>query len=92
MTFMQIMTSLVTLESKMSACVYRRVQDMAEDMAEIRKEIVRTRRAQKQPVSTQSVLSSPYMWVIGGTLLAAGSYGCLVYLKPSRGHGGSQLL
>lgn len=65
---------------------------MAEDMAEIRKEIVRTRRAQKQPASSQSILSSPYMWFIGGTLIAAGSYGCLVYLKPSRSHGSSQFL
>lgn len=67
-----------------------RVQDMAEDMAEIRKEIVRMQRPRRPHASTRSFVLSPYTWLIGSTLVAASSYCCFVYLKPSRGS--SQLL
>lgn len=67
-----------------------RVQDMAEDMAEVRKEIVRMQRPRRQQTSTQSFFLSPSTWLIGSTLIAAGSYCCFVYCKPSRGS--SQLL
>ncbi|KAL3149525.1 hypothetical protein ABBQ32_002305 [Trebouxia sp. C0010 RCD-2024] len=67
-----------------------RLQDMAEDMAEIRKELVRMQRPRRQQASTQSFLLSPSTWFIGSALIAAGSYCCFVYCKPSRGS--SQLL
>ncbi|KAL3132882.1 hypothetical protein ABBQ38_006801 [Trebouxia sp. C0009 RCD-2024] len=64
-----------------------RVQDMAEDMAEVRKEIVRMQRPRRQQTSTQSFFLSPSTWLIGSTLIAAGSYCCFVYCgdnKPPR--------